>query len=248
MPITALESLPPEILDSYTADVYANLPFLMRSWKPRNCRFLVATETPGDGAVCIWRHPLPEMSLVAIFTTGVLDIQMSLFRSLEPGRYLFDVPDGELATTLAQELRFSEIHSNRVYSRESDSHLNPGEARLLGPDDVPVVEPVHPHLARMLQRGISVFGIIEDGELITSCRIVEILDRHWEIANVYTQEAFRHKGYGKSVVSAATDYIRGHGRVPVYECDQENTPSIRLAESLGFSLKATQLEAEAHKA
>lgn len=158
----------------------------------------------------------------AIFSSGVLETQIGLFRSLEPGRYLVVMPDGDLPSVLAKELTFSSVKRNCVYSRESNSRLDPDPARRLGPDDVAVLEGVHPRLAKTLKSGNPVFGITKGGSLVTSCSVGETLDSHWEIGNVYTHEDFRRQGYGRAVVAAAVNYILDNGRVPVYECDNED--------------------------
>ena len=242
-----LESLSEAVLGIYAADPYMNLPFLMRARRPRNCYFRLDTQAPGGGAVCVWKHPMPEMPLFAIFSSGTLETQIGLFRSLKPGRYLVVMPDGGLPSVLAEELALSSVKRNCVYSRESKSHLDPGPARRLGPEDVTVLEAVHPRLAKVLRSGSPVFGVTMCDTLVTSCSVSETLDSHCEIANVHTQEDSRRQGYGRFVVSSAVNYILDNGRTPIYECDRENVPSIRTAESTGFLLKATHFEAEAIK-
>jgi ribosomal protein S18 acetylase RimI-like enzyme len=56
-----------------------------------------------------------------------------------------------------------------------------------------------------------------------------------EIA-VNTQPEFRQRGYGRAVVRAVAVYLQTHGRVPLYAVNPHNTPSIQLAQSLGFQL------------
>lgn len=160
------ESLSEAVFGIYAADLYMNLPFLIRARRPRNCYFRLDTGAPGHGAVCVWKHS---------------------------------------------------------------------------------IEAVRPRLAKMLKSGIPVFGVTKYGTLVTSCSVGEALDSHWEVGNVYTQEDFRRQGYGRFVVSSAVNYILDNGRTPIYECDRENTPSTRTAESLDFLLKGTQFEGETVK-
>lgn len=52
--------------------------------------------------------------------------------------------------------------------------------------------------------------------------------------SVRTRPEYRQKGYGRSVVASLAHYLLEIGRVPLYVVNPQNTPSIQLAESLGF--------------
>lgn len=67
--------------------------------------------------------------------------------------------------------------------------------------------------------------------------------------SVRTQSAYRRRGLGRSVVSAAAQYILETGRTPLYVVSEQNQASIHLAESLGFAntgAKEVILEARLH--
>lgn len=51
---------------------------------------------------------------------------------------------------------------------------------------------------------------------------------------VYTDQAVRGRGWGKSVVAALVSLIRQSGRTPLYVVAESNEYSIRLAEVVGF--------------
>ncbi|MBI3244111.1 MAG: GNAT family N-acetyltransferase [Chloroflexi bacterium] len=51
---------------------------------------------------------------------------------------------------------------------------------------------------------------------------------------VYTETAARSRGWGKAVLSALTAALIKDGRLPLYFVNEQNTASIRLAESVGF--------------
>jgi ribosomal protein S18 acetylase RimI-like enzyme len=53
--------------------------------------------------------------------------------------------------------------------------------------------------------------------------------------SVRTQAGYRRRGLGRSVVSAAAQYILENGRTPLYVVAEQNEASIQLAESLGFA-------------
>jgi RimJ/RimL family protein N-acetyltransferase len=57
--------------------------------------------------------------------------------------------------------------------------------------------------------------------------------RFGEIA-VRTRPEYRQKGFGRGVVATLAEYLLAHGRTPLYAVNPTNTPSIHLAESLGF--------------
>jgi len=63
---------------------------------------------------------------------------------------------------------------------------------------------------------------------------------------VQTDPAARQRGWGRSVASAITETVVRSGRVPIYLVDQDNEPSRRLAESLGYvDTGARQISADA---
>ena len=55
----------------------------------------------------------------------------------------------------------------------------------------------------------------------------------WEIA-VVTEAAYRGRGYAKDVVSAATQFILGQGRLALYVHDRTNHASAKVCRSLGY--------------
>jgi GNAT superfamily N-acetyltransferase len=55
----------------------------------------------------------------------------------------------------------------------------------------------------------------------------------WEIA-VVTEAAYRGRGYAKEVVSAATQFILGQGRLALYVHDRTNHASAKVCRSLGY--------------
>jgi len=74
---------------------------------------------------------------------------------------------------------------------------------------------------------------MEDGKVRSYAFLRRLSDEAWEIV-VETADPYRTRGYGKSVVSAATEAVLGAGRIPVYSCDEHNVSSRRVAETLGY--------------
>ncbi|MCK4506624.1 MAG: GNAT family N-acetyltransferase [Candidatus Aegiribacteria sp.] len=77
------------------------------------------------------------------------------------------------------------------------------------------------------------FTAFEKDEIASSAYISDI-DYQGANITVGTGLKFRKKGYGKAVVSHATEWCFSHGYRPIYLVDINNKPSIKLAESLGF--------------
>jgi RimJ/RimL family protein N-acetyltransferase len=54
-----------------------------------------------------------------------------------------------------------------------------------------------------------------------------------EIA-VHTRPEYRQRGYGRGVVQMMSDYLLRRKRTPLYVVNPNNTPSLQLAQSLGY--------------
>lgn len=75
-----------------------------------------------------------------------------------------------------------------------------------------------------------VYGVIEDGAVVSLCGAV---DRGaYAEAHIETAPAYRGRGYAKACLTA----LRLTEKRLVYECAEENTASIRVAESVGAKL------------
>lgn len=84
-----------------------------------------------------------------------------------------------------------------------------------------------------------IFVQIYDNQIISTCKISDI---YCNGANLYvhTNEKYRKKGFGTSVVNAATIACLRKNLIPIYFAEISNIASINLALSTGFSLKATE--------
>lgn len=71
------------------------------------------------------------------------------------------------------------------------------------------------------------------GEVIAAAGLNWLSPRYAEIS-VNTDLSHRRQGLGQSVVAAMVEYVVRNGRIPLYLVSEQNTPSIRLAESTGF--------------
>lgn len=84
------------------------------------------------------------------------------------------------------------------------------------------------------------FYLSVNNQIASYAYISDIVENGGNIV-VATSPEFRNQGFGKAVVSTAKAWCFEHGVVPVYLVSCENTPSIRLAESLGFDRKAEEI-------
>ena len=66
--------------------------------------------------------------------------------------------------------------------------------------------------------------------------------------SVVTHPAFRGRGFGRSAVAHIASDALAAGFVPQYRTLESNRPSIRIAESLGFSLYATSVAVRFNRA
>ncbi|MFM9280257.1 GNAT family N-acetyltransferase [Paenibacillus jiagnxiensis] len=82
------------------------------------------------------------------------------------------------------------------------------------------------------RKGIG-YCIVEDGTIASWCLSVFASGNQLEFA-LFTDEAFRNKGYAKMVSAACVEYCLENGRLPLWVCDDDNLSSIRVAEKIGF--------------
>lgn len=87
-----------------------------------------------------------------------------------------------------------------------------------------------------IERG-DVFGLFVDNDLAAYAYAKPRGDLVSTIG-VVTVEPYRRRGFGKAVVSAVTREILDRGKIPVYDCEQDNKASAHLARSLGFRFYA----------
>jgi GNAT superfamily N-acetyltransferase len=116
------------------------------------------------------------------------------------------------------------------------------DAGRLGPDDVPEILDL---VARtrpgpFLQRTIALvtyLGIRHQGRLIAMAGERLRLPGWTEISAVCTDPGHRGKGLATRLIRAVGAGIRDRGDTPFLHAAADNTPAIRLYESLGFTLR-----------
>lgn len=94
-------------------------------------------------------------------------------------------------------------------------------------------------LVNLFTLGARSYSFYKHGKPASSCLVFRNYDRVWEVGAVHTAEEYRGKGYAKKVVQAAVNQLLSRNLVPRYQVEDDNLPSILLAESLGLTRVVT---------
>ena len=86
---------------------------------------------------------------------------------------------------------------------------------------------------------LHTFGVVSKGRLLARCLTTwaaEGIERQiGTVWSVYTEPEVRGQGLGGAVVAAATAAILASGRLARYFAFTDNTPSLRICRSLGYT-------------
>lgn len=85
---------------------------------------------------------------------------------------------------------------------------------------------------KILSTGPVAAAIVND-DIVSIARTYAQTDLHGGIS-ISTLEGWRGKGYATSAASLVAEQLQAMGKVPVWYCGEENGPSLRTAEKLGF--------------
>jgi RimJ/RimL family protein N-acetyltransferase len=90
-------------------------------------------------------------------------------------------------------------------------------------------------LGPIIESGRAFISVLRDGPRpLSACFAFQIDGAVWEVGGVYTQPQERGKGLAYRVVHRALAELQRRGHVARYQVADENTASIRLAETLGM--------------
>ncbi len=84
------------------------------------------------------------------------------------------------------------------------------------------------------------FICCSEDEYFSMSNITNVIDNGGNIG-VGTNSKYRKQGYGKATVIKAVDWCFDNSIVPIYLVDARNTPSIKLAESLGMTKRSEEV-------
>ena len=147
--------------------------------------------------------------------------------------FQYDLPASlcERLRMLSPELAFQDIegvkrilvdHAPCDDFHVGKSYIFPGN---LTPDD-------YPDVARLeAAPGQLKYAIFADGQIISACESSRENERAGE-AWVYTEPAFRGKGYARKVTAAWAHHLQQQGKIPYYSHKLTNVASQSLAHSL----------------
>jgi len=91
-------------------------------------------------------------------------------------------------------------------------------------------------LDRFLARGYG-FAVLHGDEVVSRCHTVVVGDGRAEIS-IETTEPYRRQGLGGLAACAFIEHSLEQGTRPVWSCWSTNTPSVRMAQKLGFATQA----------
>lgn len=123
--------------------------------------------------------------------------------------------------------------------------------RALGPDDFDLFSTLMksrgPHVRRLafesrrdLIADRRFFGAVDGDRLVAHAEVSDLVAGGGNLA-VQTIATRRRRGHARALIARAAEWCFDHAFVPVYWVDEENAPSVALAESLGFRLQSTEL-------
>ncbi len=138
--------------------------------------------------------------------------------------------------------RFRECRQHRV------SELSPANAQELQQffkrsSDTPflTIERANVNLSRdigWMNQGlpVKVYGVYKDGSIVGLCSVFQMTAACDEVSRLYVPKEFRGRGYGKSLLSAATKDILAQNRQPGFAVGGDLEVLGRLLGSLGYSI------------
>jgi RimJ/RimL family protein N-acetyltransferase len=91
---------------------------------------------------------------------------------------------------------------------------------------------------RLYSEGYRYCDLLVDGRAVATAGLWPRTSEEWGPIAVGTAPAHRNKGYGKAIVSFVTRTILDAGRTAVIVTREDNAPMRRVAEVLGYELRA----------
>jgi GNAT superfamily N-acetyltransferase len=95
-----------------------------------------------------------------------------------------------------------------------------------------------PFRDRTIELG-AFFGIFKEGRLIAMAGERLHLPHYVEVSAVCTHPDARGRGYARMLIATVVDEIRRRGKIPFLHSFADNSPAIRVYESLGFRQRRT---------
>jgi RimJ/RimL family protein N-acetyltransferase len=171
----------------------------------------------GFVAVCQTGQRLFQPTVV-LRTADVHVVAPLLERTLEPGRPYYIITTPDLRPALASKMESTRIAVSHVYSI-----------------DLARFEPtINVLVVREASRGPAPRFSIRAGEDAVAQAGLNWLSPQFAELFVWTRPAARGRGWGRSVISAATTWAIHSGRRPLYVADVKNPESLAFAKAIGY--------------
>jgi predicted GNAT family acetyltransferase len=77
------------------------------------------------------------------------------------------------------------------------------------------------------------FALFQEERIVAYATAEGLVEDIWGI-HPQTLEQHRGKGYGRAVMSAATEHVLSLGKMPYYDAGPDNPAAMRIAEALGY--------------
>ncbi len=90
----------------------------------------------------------------------------------------------------------------------------------------------------------AAFGVIREGTVVGKVDVQERTDTYWEINELVVAAEHRRQGLGVALGAAASKFIFESGRLPLYTAFAQNSPSVLVAERLGFRCACSLIRQE----
>lgn len=93
---------------------------------------------------------------------------------------------------------------------------------------------------KLLQEGIFA-GAIESGTLVATAHTATLTEEYAELG-VATLARYRRQGIAAGAASLVCREVQATGRIPIWDCAEDNEPSARLAQKQGFVPIGTRVD------
>lgn len=87
-------------------------------------------------------------------------------------------------------------------------------------------------ISDFISKGLG-YCLIKDDTIVSWCLAVFVSGNNFEFG-LETVEKYRGNNYGKLTASACLEYCVDNNIMPFWQCNKDNIPSIKVAESIGF--------------
>ena len=170
--------------------------------------------------------------VIALATPEIIDVVRAVINGLHAWELFSTLGVAELDRAL-RPIGHEALGGALRYTLSETDYT--GGRSAMGPHPEKLLVSDHPPTGgRFDAEYLDAFGVVEDGKHVSKAHIRWKTKEFIEVA-VHTDEPYRKRGYGRAVVTAATDWLLSQGAAGLYPVTPDNLPSCRIARSLGFN-------------